>query len=135
MVDSGPHEVGYFQAERAMIEAGQRTVIDELRSQHPGSNGPTEPAGEAAAALEDLRRQILGFERPHGWDGYRARRIAAAACRAAVRFMERVAEGHREIPLPWAAPSTLGAVALHWQSGNNHLIVRIRSAAADRVDV
>src|SRR5947209_243823 len=81
----------------------------------------------APALPEEYRARLLSLRRRHNWDGEGAKAVTAAACRAALRFIEAARCRRPDLPLPRPAPSVLGAVSLYWKNESRHLVASISS--------
>lgn len=82
---------------------------------------------------DDFIREINSLHRPPDWDDEGAPAIGEEACEAAMKFVRRLRENNEQLPLPWPAPSILGAVSLYWRDGDRHLLVRIFDSNRSRV--
>ena len=83
----------------------------------------------------EYRQNVLALQRRKDWDGEGAEPITAAACRAALRFVELVVSATPELTLPRVAPSVRGAVSLYWRNGDEHLVVAISSGDLARIAI
>jgi len=76
---------------------------------------------------EEFQARLLSLRRRPNWDGEGAKAVTAAACRAAVKFMEASRLRDPDLPLPRPAPSVRGAVSLYWRNKDEHLVASISS--------
>jgi hypothetical protein len=81
----------------------------------------------------EYRDRVLSLQRRRNWDGEGAEPITAAACRAALRFVELVRSSQPGLALPRVAPSVHGAVSLYWRNGEEHLVLKIASGDLKRI--
>ena len=90
---------------------------------------PAAQAGiaEAPALPEEYRVRLLSLRRRHNWDGEGAKAVTAAACRAALKFIEAARCRQPDVPLPRPAPSVKGAISLYWKNESEHLVASISS--------
>jgi hypothetical protein len=125
-----------YATEEVPVEPSDGRPMPELRL----IRGFLEPAastvtGATLAIPADYRQRILSLRRRRNWDGEGALPITAAACRAALAFVEKLLLRKSGLPLPRVSPSVHGAVSLYWRNGEEHLIARLGSADPNRVDL
>ena len=75
----------------------------------------------------EFRSQIFALQRDAGWSGPDSRPVLLGACVIAVKFVAWARSRVAGLPLPRIGPSVLGGVALQWQSGDVHFMVRAES--------
>jgi hypothetical protein len=74
-----------------------------------------------------LNNRILSLKRQSNWAGKGSKGISQAACIAAISFVSDACATIQNLPLPRVGPSVLGGVALQWDFGQVHFMVRIDS--------
>lgn len=68
------------------------------------------------------------MQRRYNWDAAGSRAISRGACREALEFVRAAVEKLPQAPLPRVYPASIGAVALYWKRGNEHLTVNVPMA-------
>ncbi len=76
----------------------------------------------------------MALKRGRNWSGKGSGAVTEADCKAAFAFVSEAMSRCADLPLPHAAPSVLGGVALQWDFDEWGFLVRISSSDRDAVN-